>query len=111
MESIKSIKWSVEHNDLLGCLNNFALFISTQVIKEDVDDEELSYEHSELGYVLIVKDLNEGRKGCCSFLSLESTMFFINHYLVMCNNLNDVKKLYNSFCLSQEVIDNKGYTS
>ena len=111
MESIKTIKWCVEYNSMRGCLNNFVLFVYTQIVKNEVNDAGMTYEHSELGYVLIVKDLIDGRKGYCTFHSLEDTMFFINHSLVICESIVDIKKLYNGFCISQEVIDGKGYTS
>ncbi len=113
MESLKKVNWDIDGNEFLSVVNNFGLCISMGVINSNLneDDDELLNGAKDIGFVLTVFNLEDKTKTYCTFTLLEDVMFFVNKYIRICDNIADVNKQYNSFCISNEVISSKGYKS
>lgn len=102
--------WDVKGNSLIGAINQFGLIINIEVFNSNQIDDTINacFEQNGLGFLLTVVSFIERKNICCAFTSLQEVVYFINSYVKRCNNIDDVNKMYASYRISDDVINEKG---
>jgi hypothetical protein len=113
MANIDLGNWDIHGNELYSRFNNFELCINMLSFNREITDEDsfISFEPGDIGFLLIVYDLNMKKRTFCAFTSFEEVLFFINSYLITCEDIMDVNTKYYSYRISNDAISNKGYLS
>ena len=104
--------WQIQNNCFSKLVKNFKLVIAMGVINEEMPvDYPFHIEKGSIGYVLIIYDIIELKKGEFLFDTLDNVEYFVDNYFVNCHNMVEIIANYNNYCISEDVINNKQHLS
>lgn len=102
--------WFIYDNKLINDVNNFGVSIVLGITNKPVKSP-VQIEAGGIAFILNVYDRVAMKRTECLFASYDDATYFLNYYLSHCKNILDVINNYKSFCISEEAIYVKGYTS
>lgn len=107
MDRINLVEWNISGNILTRKVNKFDVCLMIVTARED---EECEFDLGSIYIKMYVTDFDKKLSIEYHLNSLEEALFFVNNYIVMCNDINEVSLKFENFETSDEVIT-KGYVS